>query len=216
MREEAEQIILQYGLKQVKKLYTLEVYESQKLVLILSGIGKVQASIAASFVCSNYEVSYCINIGIAGNLRWDEYRVWDVFMIREVSQHDIYLPFWGAHLDYAKKSIKLPSYNFWEFRELDFWYYPEAHCLTWDQFIDDAEKIEDLRFLHNADVIEMEAYAIASTLREYGYGDKFICIKAISDGADSDAWIAHMDNLDYAMKNSISILNHLLQKLLSY
>lgn len=39
-------------------------------------------------------------------------------------------------------------------------------------------------------------------------------IKAISDGADDDARLAHMDNLDFAMKQSISLLQELVRFLL--
>ena len=69
MREEAQHIIAKYQLKQIYKLVTLEIYESDEIVLALSGIGKVQASIAASYLCQNYDLESYINIGIAGNLR---------------------------------------------------------------------------------------------------------------------------------------------------
>ena len=59
----------------------------------------------------------------------------------------------------------------------------------------------------------MEAYAIAATLREYEKLDRLICIKAISDGADSDAREAHMSHLDYAMKNSLKVLGQVIEKL---
>ena len=40
--------------------------------------------------------------------------------------------------------------------------------------------------------------------------DKCIVIKAVSDGADNEAKEAHMTNLDFAMENSVSILDFIL------
>lgn len=214
MREEAEHVIQNYHLSLIKKLYTLEIYESEELILILSGIGKVQASIAASYACTHFDFSLCINIGIAGNLRWNKYKVWDVFVLSEVFQHDIYLPFWGSHLDYAKQSIMLTNHELGGGYSWDFSYYPNARCLTWDQFIDDSETIEKLQQSYDADIVEMEVFALASVLREYGLLDKLISLKAISDGADSDASEAHMNNLDFAMRNNLEVLDMYLRKII--
>jgi nucleoside phosphorylase len=57
----------------------------------------------------------------------------------------------------------------------------------------------------------MEAFAIGSVLDLFGTLDRMICIKAISDGADSEAKGAHMDNLDFAMQNSIVVLKEIIQ-----
>lgn len=77
--------------------------------------------------------------------------------------------------------------------------------MTGDQFIDDADRIQNLASQTQASVVEMEAFAVASVAREFGIED-LIIIKAISDGADSDAKTAHMDNLDFAMLQSCKVL----------
>ena len=56
----------------------------------------------------------------------------------------------------------------------------------------------------------MEAFAILSVAREYNMLDKCVVIKAISDGADNQAKDAHMENLDFAMKNSVDVLELIL------
>jgi adenosylhomocysteine nucleosidase len=83
-------------------------------------------------------------------------------------------------------------------------------CLTGDQFIDDPEKVAELKDKYSADVVEMEAFAILSVAREYDMLDKCVVIKAISDGADNEAKEAHMENLDFAMKNSVDVLELIL------
>jgi|TARA_Y100001960_G_C13923048_1_gene470879 nucleoside phosphorylase len=52
----------------------------------------------------------------------------------------------------------------------------------------------------------MEAFSILSVAREYDALDKCVVIKAVSDGADSEAKDAHMDNLEFAMNNSVDVL----------
>lgn len=83
-------------------------------------------------------------------------------------------------------------------------------CATGDEFIDKTERIQFLRENFQADICEMEAFAILSVAREYDFLENCIVIKAISDGADNEAKDAHMDNLEFAMKNSIVALESIL------
>jgi nucleoside phosphorylase len=52
----------------------------------------------------------------------------------------------------------------------------------------------------------MEAFVILSVAREYNMLDKCVVIKAVSDWANNEAINAHMDNLDFAMNNSVDVL----------
>lgn len=210
MQEEAEHIIQKYNLKLSKKMEYTSFYENEHIVLALAGIGKIQACFATTYIFAHYEVEKVINIGIAGSLLWNKASIGDVFLVGKISQHDMYLPFDGAHLDYAKKEIVFGK-NYSLDKNFSFQVKENAYCLTWDQFIDDAQKVQKLWEIYGADVIEMEAFAIASVVREYGALDRFICIKAISDGADNEAQDAHMGNLDFAMQNSLQVLESILK-----
>jgi len=219
MRQEADLIIKKYNLKEAKneKLpNTLKIFEWEKknyeedsvdkIVLILSGIGKIQATLATTYLLENYNIDKLINIWIAGNLTNQDVRVWDVFLPNTFIQHDIYLPFEWEHLDYAKKPIFL-DYAIWENFDLKkFWLILNWVCLTWDQFIDDEKKAQELREKYLADIVEMEAFAVLSVARAYNILDKCVVIKAVSDWANSEAKDAHMDNLEFAMENSVSVL----------
>ncbi len=219
MMQEANLIIKKYNLKEIKNNdipESMKVFEGEKedydektkdkIVLILSGIWKIQASLATTYVCENYDIYKLINIGIAGNLNNIDIRVGDVFLPNTFIQHDMYLPFEWEHLDYVKKPIFLDyaigeNYDLKKFGLILSWV-----CLTWDQFIDDKEKAKELREKFWWDIVEMEAFAILSVARAYGILDKCVVIKAVSDGADSEAKDKHMDNLEFAMENSISVL----------
>ena len=122
----------------------------------------------------------------------------------------MYLPFDGAHLDYAKKPISIAPPEI----ENSFDRFSVIHggvCATADEFVDNLQKIASLREQFEADVCEMEAFAIASVAREYNILNRCIFIKAVSDGADNEAKEAHMNNLEFAMNNSVDVLEAILK-----
>ena len=214
MKEEADIIINRFNLKEEKKLNNLTIFEGERendgekenIVLALTGIGKIGAAIGTTYIFENYQVDKLVNIWIAGSLQNVDVRVGDVFLPNTFIQHDMYLPFEGAHLDYAKAPIFL-EYAIWENLDLNkFGLVMNWVCLTGDQFIDKEEKVAELREDHGADLCEMEAFSILSVAREYYALDKCVVIKAVSDGADSEAKDAHMDNLEFAMNNSVDVL----------
>ena len=214
MQEEADLIIKRFNLKEIEKKNNITIYEwvresddwEDKIVLVLSWIGKIQAAIALTHILENYSPDKIINVWIAWNLNNTDAKVWDVFLPNTFVQHDMYLPFDWEHLDYAKKAIFI-EYAIWENHDLNkFWLFLNWVCLTWDQFIDDEEKVKSLREEYGADVCEMEAFAILSVARQYDVLDKCVVIKAISDWADNEAIDAHMNNLEFAMGNSVDVL----------
>lgn len=218
MKEEAELIIKKFNLKETKSLKNIKIFEwtrswddwEENLILVLWWIWKIQAAIATTYLLENYSVDKIINIWIAGNLTGNDLKVWDVLLPNTFIQQDMYLPFEWSHLDYAKKPIFL-EYAIWENYDLQkFWLILNWVCVTGDEFVDKEERISKLRVDFWADICEMEAFSILSVAREYNMLDKCIVIKAISDWADNEAKEAHMNNLEFAMNNSISILEFIL------
>lgn len=216
MKEEAQKIVDVFFLQKTKNLQNVSVYEGvfdgKKLVVILGGIGKIQATIATYFAIINYSPDFLINIGIAGNLSYQEITIGDVIFPTQLVQQDVYLPFSGDHLDYAKKPITIKNYT----AQIDadgFLVKYGGICATGDEFVDREERIFDIKNRFHADICEMEAFAIASVAREMNMLDKIFIIKSVSDGADHDARAEHMDNLDFAMNNSIFVLTQMLKQL---
>jgi len=210
MEPEAQIIIDFLWLKLSKSYKNIQIYENGGYILASTWMWKIQASIWSSILCWEYWVNCLINIWVAWNLNGNNVRIWDVFLIKEITQHDMYLPLpWD--LDYAKWTIKIHFQSGIDWNEFNFWFHENGICVTWDQFIDDPEKSNQLRNKFSADVAEMEAYAIASTTREFWILDNTVIIKSVSDWADNDAndWLAN--NLDFAMKNSIEVLKKILK-----
>lgn len=213
MKEEAEHIIKKYNLKETNKLKHIFIYENEDIVLVLAWIWKIQASIATTYLFLNYKFDKLINIWISWSLLSSYANIWDVFLVTKISQHDVYLPFDWEHLNYIKKEICLEEIDI----SLDgnsFNVNFNSYCLTWDQFIDNIDKVNELKNLYDADVIEMEAFAVVSTAKEFDRLQDVIVIKAISDWADNEAKDAHMWNLDFAMNNSLIVLDKVLEKYL--
>lgn len=205
------QIIIDFLWLELSKSYkNIKIYEKGQYVLASTWMWKIQASIWSTILCSEYWVDQLINIWVAWNLNWNNVKVWDVFLIKEIIQHDMYLPLpWD--LEYAKWLIKIPFQSGINPNEFDFWVHENWICVTWDQFIDDVDKSAELKNKFWADIAEMEAYAVASTAREFWILDNTIIIKSVSDWADSDAnnWL--YDNLEFAMKNSIEVLKKIMK-----
>jgi len=218
MKEEADIVINNFWLKEIKSFNNFKIYEGiinnnnneQKIILALAWIWKIQAAIATTYLFENYTFDKFINIWIAWNLAWSKYNIWDVFLIDTIYQHDMYLPFEWEHLNYAKKEITINNELNHDFSIFNFNVFPNGKCLTWDQFIDNKEKINLLNEKYIADVCEMEAFAVFSVAREYNFLNKCIAIKSISDWANNKAKNEHMNNLDYAMENSVKILKLIL------
>ena len=210
MKEEAEIIIGKYNLKLVLETSNIQFYENSKMVLVLCGIGKIQSAIWTTLLIEKYSPKKLINIWIAGNLNSSVINIWDVVIPKQVHQHDMYLPFDGDHLDYAKGVIKLSKEVSLDNNYNRFTVHNGAICVTGDQFIDDVWLVQELHVKYWADCAEMEAFAFLSAAREHSKLEQCIIIKWISDWADNEAKDAHMSNLELAMNNSVDVLDKII------
>ncbi len=69
----------------VKKPFPL--FKKNGIYLIISGIGKVNSAIAASFLISQYKTDRMINLGSAGSLT-ENYKIGDVLQINKSVEYD--------------------------------------------------------------------------------------------------------------------------------
>lgn len=216
MKEEADIIINKYGLSLNESFANISFYasESESIVLVLCWIWKIQAWIWTTILVEKYAPDFYINIWIAGNWNLQKINIWDVLLCSSIIQHDMYLPFSWDHLDYANASIDLPTDWFELLNESDFKYIENGICATWDQFIDNAWKVQELNTKYWSDCVEMEAFSVCSSIREMTWRlDNIFVVKAISDWADNAAANQHMSNLDLAMNNSVVILDLIIDKI---
>ena len=168
-----------------------------ELVLVQSGVGKVNAARTAQVLIDRYAPDYLINTGIAGGLG-DGLHVGDFVIGAELVQHDFDLTKFG----YPKGVVpgfgdgKSPFRFQADTGLVDAFFGSALQYLSGenvrkgciasgDVFVADAEMKGQIKQLFSADAVEMEGAAIAQVA--VANGVPFVVVRAISDLADGTA-----------------------------
>lgn len=194
-------------------------YEGKDVVVVRSGIGKVNAGICAQILVDRYGVSAIINTGIAGSLK-SEINIGDIVLSVDAIQHDMEAVAFG----YAPGVIPRMETSTFKGDEKLIELAKEAcaeacpeigvhqgRVLTGDQFISDKGVKNRLIELFDGSCCEMEGAAIAQAA--YLNNVPFLIIRAISDKADDSA------NMDYptfeamAIENSVKLMKCMIGKM---
>lgn len=148
-------------------------------VLIVTGVGKVNAAAATALGIQMFDPSHVVNVGLCGALT-SHNRVGDMVRVAQAIQYDCYCPMKSDEFEDLYRIMDL------DLSRLD----AEAaarHAFvklaTGDRFIDDEEARDELAKV--ADVADMEGYAVARTCARMG--KRLSMYKLVSDAADSDA-----------------------------
>lgn len=176
--------------------YRAEIGKNE-LVLVRSGVGKVNAARTAQVLIDRYAPDYLINTGIAGGLG-DGLHVGDFVIGKELVQHDFDLTGFG----YPKGVVpgfgdgKSPFRFQADTGLVDAFINSALQYLTeksvrkgcvasGDVFVADAEMKGQIKRDFSADAVEMEGAAIAQVA--VANGVPFVVVRAISDLADGTA-----------------------------
>lgn len=166
---------------------------NKDLVLVRSGIGKVNAAICSQILISVFDVKIVINTGVAGAIR-EDLQVLDMVISTEVQQHDFDVRGFGHKLgeiprmersifpadqDLVEKTLKI-SKKILGGRKV-----VKGKIVSGDVFVSDIGLKQDLLKNFNAYCTEMEGAAIGHTC--YLNKIPFVVIRAISDKADGSA-----------------------------
>ncbi|MBO4399107.1 MAG: 5'-methylthioadenosine/adenosylhomocysteine nucleosidase [Lachnospiraceae bacterium] len=164
-----------------------------EVVLVRSGVGKVNAAICTQILCDLFPVSCILNSGIAGSLCAD-INIGDIVISSDALQHDMDARYFGYDpgvipqqevsvfradaglADIAERVCKEVNPEIGVFR---------GRVLSGDQFIADREKKQWLVDTFSGLCTEMEGAAIAHAA--YKNGVPFLIVRAISDKADDSA-----------------------------
>ena len=177
--------------------------EGKKVVVVRSGIGKVNAGMCTQILADCYQVEAVINTGVAGSLR-AEINIGDIVVSTDALQHDMdatgfgyepaEIPLMGKKTFEADASLR--SLIAETCREVN----PEigvfeGRVVSGDQFISDGDVKDRLVRMFAPYCTEMEGAAIAQAawLNQI----PFVIIRAISDKADGSA---HMDYSEFEAK----------------
>ncbi|RKQ37863.1 5'-methylthioadenosine/S-adenosylhomocysteine nucleosidase [Oceanobacillus halophilus] len=180
------------------------------VVLLKSGIGKVNAAMATTIMHERYAPSYVINTGSAGGFS-EKLDVGDVVISSKVVHHDVDVT--AFNYDYgqvpampamytADSNLISKAVNAVEYLGLN---YEEGIIATGDSFMDDAERVTFIRDKFPSMIAsEMEAAAVAQVC--YQYNKPFVIIRALSDIAGKESSISFDAFLEKAAKNAAELI----------
>ena len=206
---EVEVAILKEKMEDVRiiKKASMDFYEGilagKKVVVVRSGIGKVNAGICAQILADVFSVDAIINTGIAGSLN-KNINIGDIVLSTDVVQHDMDATGFG----YRKGQIpQMPVFFFNaddNLRRL-------AAEVSGDQFVCDQDVKNRIVSEFSAYATEMEGAAIgqAAYLNEI----PFLVVRAISDKADGSAQMDYSEFEKAAVDHSVRLTLNMLARI---
>lgn len=222
---EVEVAILKEKMEDVRiiKKASMDFYEGilagKKVVVVRSGIGKVNAGICAQILADVFSVDAIINTGIAGSLN-KNINIGDIVLSTDVVQHDMDATGFG----YRKGQIpQMPVFFFNvddNLRRLaaevckevnpDIQVF-EGRIASGDQFVCDQDVKNRIVSEFSAYATEMEGAAIgqAAYLNEI----PFLVVRAISDKADGSAQMDYSEFEKAAVDHSVRLTLNMLARI---
>lgn len=168
----------------------------KEVVLMLSGVGKGNASMNTTMLCMRYPISTMINIGTAGGLLAEQ-KVLDIVISDNVIQHDYDTSFLdgqegiGLHFTANQELVTLAKQTLAREEVQVF----VGDIVSGDQFIADLSQINTIKSkFPKAMCAEMEAGAIAQVASRFKL--PFIVLRSLSDVALNED--SHLDFMEYA------------------
>lgn len=193
--------------------------EGKQVVVVRSGIGKVNAAICAQILSDDYQVTTIINTGIAGSLD-NNINIGDIVLSTDALQHDVDAVAFGYEpgvIPRMKTSIFQADQRLIALaKEVCERVNPEIQVFTGrvvsgDQFIANKEVKERLIGNFQPMCTEMEGAAIAQA----AYLNKvpFLIVRAISDKADNSAELDYPTFEAKAIEHTVKLMTALVAAL---
>jgi adenosylhomocysteine nucleosidase len=189
-----------------------------EIVLLKSGIGKVNAAMSTTILLERYQPDYVINTGSAGGFL-QTLNVGDVVISTEVRHHDVDVTAFGY--EYGQVPGLPPGFKANELlveaatqavHELSDIQVVKGTIATGDSFMNDPERVEFVRSkLPNLYAVEMEAAAVAQVCHQYNV--PFVVIRALSDIAGKESNVSFDQFLQKAALHSSEVVVSMVQQL---
>src|SRR5699024_4697159 len=184
--------------------------EDKEVILLQSGIGKVNAAMATTILHAKYQPTIIITTGSAGGFA-EDLEVGDIIISDEVVHHDVDV----TAFDYKYGQVpsmparfKADTSLIKKVKEVNDTLNLKSKIgliATGDSFMSDSERVSFVRQLF-PDMLaaEMEAVAVAQVC--YQYETPFVVIRALSDIAGKKSEISFEEFLDTAAKNATNFI----------
>lgn len=188
----------------------------KEVVVVRSGIGKVNAGICTQILADCYGVEAVINTGIAGSLN-SAIDIGDVVLATDSLQHDMdatgfgyepgVIPRMEVSTFVADERLRALAKECCERVNPDIKVF-EGRIVSGDQFISDKNVKDRISARFAGFCTEMEGAAIAQAA--YLNNIPFLIIRAISDKADDSATVDYPTFEAQAIENSVKLMKEMI------
>ncbi len=188
------------------------------VVLLKSGIGKVNAAVSTALLLHEFTPDCIINTGSAGGFD-PELNVGDIVISSEVRHHDVDVTIFGYEPGQVpglpaafEPDVTLAKVAEQCIGRLEGMQTVHGLIATGDSFMNDPVRVAYTRTLFPAmKAVEMEAAAIAQTCHQFG--TPFIVIRALSDIAGKESHLSFDQFLDTAATHSAEMVIEIVRSL---
>ena len=189
------------------------------VVVVRSGIGKVNAAVCTQVLADDFKADYVINTGIAGSLK-AQIDIADIVISSDVLHHDMDATGFGYALGQIPRmdtlSFKADDRLIELAKESCAKAVPQigvhvGRVVSGDQFISDKEVKNKIADNFDGYCTEMEGAAIAQAA--YLNNIPFVILRAISDKADDSATMDYPAFEKQAIKNSVLLIKELVDRI---
>lgn len=223
MDEEVSRLKEKMDVKKIEKKAGMEFFDGElagkEVVIVRSGIGKVNAGICTQILVDDFQVEAVINTGVAGSLK-NEINIGDIVLSSDSLQHDMDATGFGYEpgvIPRMEQSVFVADNGLVELaKKVNEQVNPEiqtfvGRVVSGDQFISDKEKKDYLVEQFQGYCTEMEGAAIAQTC--YVNEIPYLVIRAISDKADNSATMDYGEFEAKAIEHTVKLLTGMMEQL---
>ena len=210
------------GVTRVNKA-SMEFYQGKlngkDVVVVRSGIGKVNAAVCTQILADVFEAEAVINTGIAGSLR-NEINIGDIVVSTDALQHDMdavefgypkgQIPGMKVFSFVANAALRETAVRVCQKVNPDIQVF-EGRIVSGDQFVARAEVKNEIIKEFAGYCTEMEGASIAQAA--YLNGIPFVVVRAISDKADNSATMDSMTFERQAAQHCVNLVGEMLREL---
>lgn len=198
--------------------YSTGTISGMEVVLLKSGIGKVNAALSTAILLEKFKPDYVINTGSAGGFH-PELNVGDAVISTEVRHHDVdvtvfnyeygQVPNLPVAFKADEKLVRLAEESALEVTDMKI---VKGLIATGDSFMNDPVRVEFVRSkFPDLYAAEMEAAAVAQVC--YQFGVPFVILRALSDIAGKESNVSFEQFLEKAAVNSTKLVLNFITKL---
>ena len=198
--------------------YTAGKMKGKDVILLRSGIGKVNAALSTGLLLQTYAPDCLINTGSAGGAN-PALHVGDVVISTEVRHHDVDATVFGY--EYGQVPQMPPAFladeKLVRIAESCDGKLPGIQVVkgliaTGDSFMDDPAKTATVKeHFPEVQAVEMEAVAVAQVAWQFGI--PFVIIRSLSDIAGQESGISFDEYLETAAVNSAHLVTGIVENL---